>query len=223
MAVDRGEFVVIMGPSGCGKTTLLRIALGVEKADSGAVHVDPGEKLAFAPQDPHLLPWRSLFENAALGLELGVSLGTGHIDRVNSLIDEYGLGGFEDTYPSELSGGMRQRTNLIRALASGPSILFCDEPFSQVDFVTRIELNQVLKRMCAVQRVSTLFVTHNIEEAIFLGDRIYVLSGRPGQIVSTYEPALSVRSGSAVECRKSPEFGVLFQKIWGDIRKRHAG
>ena len=220
-SVPRGGFLSIVGPSGCGKTTLLRMVAGLLERTSGEVFLDPErekEGVAFIPQASVLLPWRTLLQNVTLGMELKGSLSITGIERVRSEIEKYGLGGFEDSLPSELSGGMAQRVAVIRALESRPRILFCDEPFSAIDFVTRLELNTRFKFMCRVQAITTVFVTHNIEEAIFLGDEVVVMSNRPARTVVTYTPHLSVGSENAVECRKSPEFATLFQKIWKDLR-----
>ena len=220
LKIDRGSLVCIVGPSGCGKTSLLRLLLGELRPSSGTVWMHPArarEGLAYIPQDALLLPWRTLLQNAAMGLEIKSRLRTGHLASIHQLIRDYGLRGFESSRPAELSGGMQQRVAVIRALASGPSILLCDEPFSSVDFVTRLELNTRFKKMCQIQGVTTLFVTHNIEEAIFLGDKVIVLSGRPAKIVETYVPRLSVHPEDAVKCRKSPEFNDLFLQIWNDL------
>ena len=221
LSVQRGSFLSIVGPSGCGKTTLLRMLAGLLKPTSGTVTLNPEREkqgVAFIPQAAQLLPWRTLLQNAVLGMELKGPVLPAGIDRVRSAIEEYGLKGFESSLPAELSGGMAQRVAVIRALESCPRILFCDEPFSQIDFVTRLELNTRFKKMCRVQAITTVFVTHNIEEAIFLGDTVVVMSDRPTSILKTYAPHLSIGSENAVECRKSLEFPELFQQIWKDLR-----
>jgi ABC-type nitrate/sulfonate/bicarbonate transport system ATPase subunit len=224
--VERGAFVCIVGPSGCGKTTLLRILLGLEKPTSGQVIVDQTQVhagVAYVQQAPSLLPWRTLLQNAALGYELKGTISGARIEFVQGLINRYGLGGFEQSLPHQLSGGMSQRVAVIRALASRPRLLFCDEPFSSIDFVTRLDLNTKFKYMCNVEGITTVFVTHNIEEALFLGDTVIVMSGRPGRIVNTYRPTLSVGREDAVKCRQAPEFAQLFSKIWEDLERHRAG
>ena len=218
--VLRGSFLSIVGPSGCGKTTLLRILADLIKPTSGHVFLDPERKkkgMAYVPQAPMLLPWRTLFQNAALGMELKKSLAPARLERLESKIHAFGLNGFETALPATLSGGMLQRVALIRALESDPEILFCDEPFSAMDFVARLRLNTDFKSMCRVQGITMILVTHNIEEAIFLGDEVLVLSGRPGRLVAKYSPKLSIDGHDAVKCRSSPEFRRLFQQIWNDL------
>lgn len=226
LEVRHGELVVIVGPSGCGKTTLLRVIQGLLQPSRGDIWINPDrrrEGAAYVQQSAVLLPWRTLFQNVALGLEVRERIDSPRQRFLHEEIVSFGLEGFEDSLAAELSGGMRQRAALIRALASRPKLLFCDEPFSAIDFVTRLRLNTRFKFMCRVQGITTIFVTHNIEEAIFLGDRVLVMSGRPGRVVAEYEPDLSIGSEDAVECRKSPEFSDLFSRIWEDLRRGHEG
>ncbi len=184
--------------------------------------------IAYVPQSASLLPWRTARQNACIGLELhsevkkGRTLGEAHLERVNSMFEEWKLTGFEDNYPSQLSGGMIQRVALIRALISRPSLLLCDEPFSAIDFVTRLRLSTEFKSRCKLGAITTILVTHNIEEAIFLGDNVVVMSGRPGRIVHTYQPVFSRGGNNAVECRTSPEFERFFQLIWRDLELNQA-
>jgi NitT/TauT family transport system ATP-binding protein len=230
LRVPRGELLAIVGPSGCGKSTLLKLIAGLFEPTSGRVHVDAERKesgISYVPQNPSLLPWRTARQNACVGMELKKETGGGSITATNlefldSLFDDWRLTGFEDRYPSELSGGMAQRVALIRALVSRPSILLCDEPFSAIDFVTRLRLNTEFKSLCKVRQITTVFVTHNIEEAIFLGTKVMVMSGRPGSVVSTYQPRFSRGGSNAVECRQAPEFERLFQSIWQDLESHHA-
>lgn len=224
LTIEEGQFVCIVGPSGCGKTTLLRILMGLQLPTVGTVSVRPEqvkEGIAYVQQEAALLPWRTLLQNAALGLESRHPLNEPRIDFLQNLIEEYRLRGFESHLPSELSGGMRQRTAIVRALASRPRILYCDEPFSAIDFVGRLELNTRFKFMCKVEGITVVFVTHNIEEAIFLGDRVLVMRKSPSCIVAEYRPKLSIGAEDAVRCRASPEFGELFQKIWSDLKERN--
>jgi NitT/TauT family transport system ATP-binding protein len=215
--VERGDLLVIVGPSGCGKSTLLRILAGRDASTSGRVEYDAMRKLRTATieQAPALLPWRTAFQNACLGAEVRKKLNTTITDRVAEMFAEFELKGFEKHFPVALSGGMQQRVAIIRALESEPSILFCDEPFSAIDFVTRLKLNTEFKKLCRTIGCTTVFVTHNIEEAIFLGDVILVLSKRPCQIVKEIRnPQLSLFPEDAVKCRQSPEFGAYFDEIW---------
>jgi len=223
LEIPRGTLFSIVGPSGCGKSTLLRIMLGFLRPTNGTIHVAEERRrqgVAYIQQSAPLLPWRTLLQNASLGLEVRWRLSDVRVNALREEIASFGLGGFEDHLPGTLSGGMRQRVALIRALESQPALLFCDEPFAAIDFVTRLDLNTRFKDLCRVRRLTTVFVTHNIEEAIFLSDIIVVLSPRPGSVVKTYTPRLSISPTDAVESRKSPEFGELFAQIWNDLRPR---
>ena len=225
VAVKRGQMCCIVGPSGCGKSTLLRALLGLVEVEQGEVFVDPTrlqEGIAFVQQDCPLLPWRTALQNACLGAEIRGSLNQVVVDRVRRQLTDLGLEGFEDNVTAELSGGMRQRVTIARALESRPAILLCDEPFSAVDFVGRLLLSEKFKYQCRVRGITTVFVTHNIEEAIFLGDVVVVMSGRPGTVKAIYHPSLSIGSSNAVECREAPEFGPLFKNIWQDLGSNHA-
>lgn len=215
-AVEQGYLLAIVGPSGCGKTTLLRILAGHEDKTSGDITYNQERMLRTATieQSSALLPWRTAFQNACLGAEVRGRLNDVVVQRVGELFSEFGLGGFENQFPSELSGGMQQRVAIVRALESEPQILFCDEPFSAIDFVTRLQLNTEFKKLCRLIGCTTVFVTHNIEEAVFLGDRILVLSKRPCEIVKEIRPQLSRFPEDAVKCRQSPKFDSYFNDIW---------
>jgi ABC-type nitrate/sulfonate/bicarbonate transport system ATPase subunit len=219
--VERGEIFCIVGPSGCGKSTLIKILLGLIGDYSGEIEIhEDRRKFAYVQQQPLMLPWRTLLQNATLGAEVRTGLNEDIIGRVNDRIKEYQLGGFENYLPGQLSGGMKQRADIIRALESLEStqgILFCDEPFSAVDFVTRLRLSGEFKNRCRVYGVTTVFVTHNIEEAIFLGDRVAVMTKRPGRIINTYAPRIATYDAAA--CRNTPEFSKLFADIWNDLKQ----
>lgn len=224
MSFERGHMCCIVGPSGCGKSTLLRAILGLIEPTSGSVHVNEErrqEGIAFVQQDNPLLPWRTALQNACLGAEISGKVNQVILDRVRRQLLEFGLGGFEDSLTRELSGGMRQRVAIARALESRPALLFCDEPFSAVDFVGRLSLTSRFKHLSRVRGITTVFVTHNIEEAIFLGDVVLVMTGRPGRIKGRYTPQLSTGSEDAVKCRQAPEFTALFQSIWKDLGDNH--
>ncbi len=220
-SLAKGEALVVVGPSGCGKTTLLRALMGLQK-HSGTVDMDPdvrGEGIGYIDQRAHLLPWRTLRQNAALALELRGCLDRDTLAGVDALIDQYGL--WDDRYKlsAELSGGMAQRVAVIRALAAKPGILFCDEPFSAIDFVARLELNGLFRSNCRVRGISTVFVTHNIEEAIFLADRIIVLGGTPARITGSVLEVtdLGARREDPVAIRRSTGFQTLFDQIWHEL------
>jgi NitT/TauT family transport system ATP-binding protein len=218
--VKKSQIFCIVGPSGCGKSTLLKILIGLIPFSSGDIEIDENckQNFAYVQQHPLLLPWRTVLQNAAMGTEIRENIDDPTVDRIRGAIIKFGLKGFENVYPSELSGGMKQRVNIIMALESRPSLLLCDEPFSAIDFVTRLDLNTKFKQMSIGKR-TTIFVTHNIEEAIFLGDVVAVMSGRPGRIINTYQPNLTKGKFDAIEARETSEFNYMFRKIWDDLKK----
>ena len=188
--VDEREFVSVLGPSGCGKTTLLRVIAGIESADRGQVLIDghpagpPGRDRCIVFQNYGLLPWRTVLGNVELGLEiLGVDRDRRH-ETARRYIALVGLKGFERYYPHQISGGMQQRTGLARALSVEPRILLMDEPFAAVDAQMRALLQDELLRICEMTRTTVLFVTHSLDEAVYLSDRILVFSARPGRLVA---------------------------------------
>lgn len=186
--LDTGEFVTVVGPSGCGKTTLLRILGGLLQAEQGVVRIDgqvltqPRREMGFVFQNPTLMPWRTVLENVTLPLEVRGNNGSEHKERALELLALVGLVGFENSYPHELSGGMQQRVAIARALVYEPSILLMDEPFGSLDAITRSQMNMELLRIWQATRKTIVMVTHNIQEAIFLADRVLIMSARPGHI-----------------------------------------
>jgi NitT/TauT family transport system ATP-binding protein len=184
----RGKLTSLLGPSGCGKTTLLKIIAGLIGANAGIVTVDgkpvsgPGPERAFVFQDFALMPWATVMRNVAFGLELRGVNKTEREDRARHYIGEVGLAGFENKYPHELSGGMRQRVGLARALSVDAEVLLLDEPFSAVDEQNRRKFQEDLIRLRTNQNKTFIFVTHSIEEAVYISDRIVLLSPRPGQV-----------------------------------------
>ncbi|MFM8855639.1 MAG: ABC transporter ATP-binding protein [Actinomycetota bacterium] len=184
LTVDSGEFVTIVGPSGCGKSTLLRIASGLLEATSGTVDVDPAG-LGYVFQDATLLPWRTVRGNVELLAELhGISKGE-RWQRVREAIDLVGLAGFEEHFPKALSGGMKMRASLARALTMKPPVFLFDEPFGAVDEITRERLNEETLKLFTQQQFAGLFITHSISEAVFLSTRVLVMSSRPGRILDS--------------------------------------
>lgn len=187
--VGEREFVSVLGPSGCGKTTLLRIIVGIEAPDAGSVSIDgqpagpAGRDRCIVFQNYGLLPWRTVQANVELGLEIRGVEASRRATAARRFIDLVGLAGFERYYPHQISGGMQQRTGLARALCAEPRVLLMDEPFAAVDAQMRALLQDELLRICEVTGTSVLFVTHSLEEAVYLSDRILVFSARPGRLV----------------------------------------
>ena len=216
--IAHGEFISLVGPSGCGKTTLLRIVAGLEAASAGAVLLDgravrgPGGDRGFVFQSDNLLPWRSVFDNAMIGPEVAGRAGPAEQSRTRDLLKLVGLDGFENYFPRQLSGGMRQRVNLARALAIDPQILLMDEPFSALDAQTREIMQTELMRIWEKGRKTVLFVTHQIDEAVFLSDRVLVLARRPGRVQETVAIALPRPRPLAV--KRTAEFVAYVDRIW---------
>jgi NitT/TauT family transport system ATP-binding protein len=216
--VERGEFISLVGPSGCGKTTLLRIIAGLEDATEGAVLLDgralrgPGNDRGFVFQSDNLLPWRTILSNAMIGPEIAGHAGPHERQRTLDLLKLVGLEGFESYFPRQLSGGMRQRVNLARALAIDPEILLMDEPFSALDAQTREIMQTELLRIWEKGRKTVLFVTHQIDEAVFLSDRVLVLARRPGRIREMV--AIKLPRPRGLPIKRTAEFVAYVDHIW---------
>jgi len=188
LEIFKGEFISLIGPSGCGKSTLLKLIAGLTPPSAGTIEVDgmtpenARETMSFIFQDATLLPWRTVTENVGLGLELEHMMSQRRIEKVASLLELVGLGEVRDAYPRELSGGMKMRASIARALATSPRLLLMDEPFAALDEMTRDRLNEELLRLRAEQGWTAVFVTHSVAEAVFLSTRIVVLAPNPGRI-----------------------------------------
>ncbi len=219
----KGEFLSIVGPSGCGKSTILRLISGLAKPTEGRVEI-PGQdpsapaNVGFMFQRDALLPWADVNTNIAVGLECAGVPQARHADRIRSLLELLGLSQFGHYYPRALSGGMRQRVALGRLLAYDPEIMLMDEPFGALDAQTKILMGYELLRIWTDHRKSVVFVTHDIDEAIGLSDRILVMTDRPGRIKSEYRVTLP-RPRDLRDVRKLPEFHELSEQIWRDIVK----
>jgi NitT/TauT family transport system ATP-binding protein len=219
LSVHEGEFVAIVGPSGCGKTTLLNILAGLLTYDSGSVSIDgetirgPGVNRAVVFQHSSLLPWRSIAGNVRYGMELQKRFNAATIhDRTDTFISLVGLAGFERHYPSELSGGMQQRVNLARALAADPAVLLMDEPFAALDAQTREHMQLELLKIWSHARKTVLFITHQINEAIYLADRVAVLSPRPGHVKGVFD--VPFERPRALGLKRDQRFLEIEDEIW---------
>jgi NitT/TauT family transport system ATP-binding protein len=215
--VQAGSFVSIVGPSGCGKSTLLKIISGLLPASSGTVAVSsktvnsPLENVGMVFQAPVLLKWRSVLGNILLPVEFGRLDVAGHVDKARALIKLVGLEGFEEMYPHELSGGMQQRTSLCRALITDPQLLLMDEPFGALDAMTRDELDMELLRIWEERKKTVLFVTHSIQEAVFLSDVVIVMSARPGRLLE--QIVIELPRPRTMEVMSAAKFGEYTLKI----------
>ncbi len=223
-SVASGEFVCLVGPSGCGKTTLLRMMSGLISIDHGEIVIDghrppvPGPHAGFVFQAYRLLPWRTVLDNVRFPLEIqGKNLAEQH-ERAQKHIRMVGLEGFEHRFPHELSGGMQQRVGLARALAIGPEMLFMDEPFAALDAQTREFMQLALSRIWEANRVTVVFVTHSIDEALVLADRVILLRPRPGAVDEALTVALP-RPRWVYDFRVRPEFVELRSHLWIRIRE----
>ncbi len=228
VTIERGDFLSVVGPSGCGKTTFLRIVAGLEPLSSGTILLEgqklsgPGGNRGFVFQNDSLLPWRTVVANALIGPEVMGQVGARERQRTFDLLKLVGLGGFENYYPRQLSGGMRQRVNLARALAIDPEILLMDEPFASLDAQTREIMQTELLRIWEQGRKTVLFVTHQIDEAVFLSDRVLVFARRPGRLQENVE--IKLPRPRALAIKRSPEFVDYVDHIWRLIEDdvRHA-
>jgi NitT/TauT family transport system ATP-binding protein len=218
---QEGQFVTIVGPSGCGKTTLLRIIDGLENPDYGQVRIGerivsgPAKECAFVFQADSLMPWRTVYDNAKLGMELrGLDIQE-YKDRLMELLRLVGLAGFENHYPRQLSGGMRQRVNLARALAVDPDVLLMDEPFAALDAQTREIMQTELLRIWSTQRKTVVFITHQLDEAVYLADRVLVMGRKPGVIADDID--IPFDRPRELSLKRTEDFGKLVERIWGTI------
>jgi NitT/TauT family transport system ATP-binding protein len=226
--VGAGEFVSVIGPSGCGKTTLLRILHGLEPATSGGVSVlgrrvqGPSPSSAIVFQQFNLFPWLTVTQNVAFGLEVAKIPASECAERARRFVSLVGLDGFEGHYPHELSGGMQQRVGLARALVLDPQILLLDEPFGALDAITREQLQIEIADILVHSRKTVVFITHNMDEAIFFSDRILVMSARPGRLLEDVRVELP-RPREANAVRASRLFASMRERLWSLLSQRGNG
>ncbi|GAA4023818.1 ABC transporter ATP-binding protein [Streptomyces plumbiresistens] len=215
LSIAPGEFVAAVGPSGCGKSTLLRLASGLDSATGGTVHA-PADSVGYVFQDPTLLPWRTVLANVELPAELA---GTPKAERRARALDALrlvGLDGFEKQLPGQLSGGMRMRVSLARALMTQPSLFLFDEPFGALDEMTRLRMQEELQRIFADAGFAALFITHSVTEAVFLAGRVVVMSARPGRITASFD--VPFPHPRPAELRYDPEFGRIAGEVSATLR-----
>ncbi len=212
-SVKEGEFVSIIGPSGCGK--LLSIIAGLEPKTEGDIQIDGNT--GYMLQKDSLLEWRSIYDNVLFGLEIGHKKTKENEAYVLELLKKYGLYEFKDKYPTQLSGGMRQRAALIRTLAIKPNILLLDEAFSALDYQTRIMVTNDIFQILKNENITAVIVTHDISEAISMSDRVVVLSKRPATVKSIHNIEFEMDNRNPINCRESPKFSKYFDTIWKEL------
>jgi NitT/TauT family transport system ATP-binding protein len=226
LTIQEGEFVSIVGPSGCGKTTFLSIVDGLLRPTSGEIIVDgrvvatPGPDRAVVFQDASLLPWRTVLGNVMYGLECQRRTGREARERALHFIDMVGLSGFEQSYPHELSGGMQQRVNLARALVMDPELLLMDEPFAALDAQTREAMQEELIEITLKAKKTVLFITHQIDEAVYLSDRVIVFSARPGRVKADLRVAME--RPRKLRLKRDPRFHALEDEVWSLVHDEAA-
>ena len=221
--LNKGEFVAIVGPSGCGKSTLLSLIAGLLVPEKGLIKIngkylrESTTNVGYMLQHDELFEWRTIYNNVILGLEVQHMLTARTKERAHELLDFYGLKQFENARPSELSGGMRQRAALIRTLVLDPDLLLLDEPFSALDYQTRLNVGDDIGQIIRKEGKSALLVTHNLSEAISLADRVIILSGRPASIRQTIPLIFDLAQDTPLNRRNAPEFKTYFNLIWKEL------
>lgn len=215
--INDGEFIAIVGPSGCGKTTLLSILCGLENKSGGEIKYTKEDiKFGYMLQSDTLFPWLNILDNCLIGLKVKKSITKENVERVKRLLEVYGLKDFIYKYPKNLSGGMRQRVALIRTLAIDPDILLLDEPFSALDYQTRLKVSDDVWKIIKNEKKTTIMITHDIAEAISMADRVVVLTGRPSKVKEIYEIKMKDK-GTPIDNRNKDEFKMYYDTIWKEI------
>jgi len=225
LTIPQGQFVCVVGPSGCGKTTLLKIIAGFLAPTGGSAHyreqriTKPGAERGVVFQQPNLYPWFSVRDNVALGMRMRKVGKKERTEKAQEHLELVGLGDFGDAKPYELSGGMQQRAQIARVLANETDVILMDEPFGALDAITRAQLQVDLLRIQRAEQRTVFFITHDVDEAVFLGDRVLVMSARPGRVVLDQEVTLSAQAGRVLgeDMRRMPEFVELRERIAGAI------
>ena len=223
--IKEGEFAAIVGPSGCGKSTLLSLICGLLKPEKGEILLDgksiAGEKerIGYMLQKDYLFEWRSIYSNVMLGLEIQKKKSEKYTKRVDQMLKDYGLWDFRNVRPSQLSGGMRQRAALIRTLALQPELLLLDEPFSALDYQTRLSVCEDIYRIIKKEQKTAVLVTHDLSEAISMADRIFVLSKRPAGIKKQIKLDFNMKERTPMQVRNAPQFRDYFNLIWKELNE----
>ena len=214
--VKEGEFIAIVGPSGCGKSTILSVLCGLEEKSDGKIWIKNDTKIGYMLQQDSLFEWRNILSNCLLGLEINKNINKETKNKVINTLKSYGLEDFIYSYPNNLSGGMRQRVALIRTLVNNPNLLLMDEPFSALDYQSRLAISDDIYSILKKEKITMIMVTHDIAEAISMCDKVIVLSNRPAKIKSIYNIELESKS-TPINNRKDKNFSYYYDKIWKDI------
>lgn len=217
-SMSKGEFISIVGPSGCGKSTLLSLISGLLKPEEGTVELH-GKLMGYMLQKDHLLEWRTIYKNIVLGLEIRHLLSSETKQKVQNYLEQYGLADFANAKPSELSGGMRQRVALIRTLILEPDLLLLDEPFSALDYQTRLNVADDIGQIIRREKRSAILVTHDLSEAISLGDKVLVLTQRPASIKCIIPLKFNLEEDTPLHRRNAPEFKNYFNMVWKELNE----
>ena len=220
-----GEFLAVVGPSGCGKSTLLNLICGLLSAEEGTILMNdtvpsPGDpRIGYMLQKDHLLEWRTIYQNVTLGLEIRRELTSAKLEYIEEMLCTYGLDKFRNARPSQLSGGMRQRAALIRTLALKPELLLLDEPFSALDYQTRLNVSDDIGRILKKEGKPAILVTHDISEAISMADRVIILTGRPATVARIVTIDLDLTDRTPLASRNAPQFKFYFNLIWKELNQ----
>ena len=216
MDVYQNEILAIVGPSGCGKSTLLSILANLEEKSSGSIYIKDNNKIGYMLQTDSLFPWLKVLDNSLIGLSINNNKKEKNIREVINLLDKYGLSDFKNSFPSNLSGGMKQRVALIRTLATNPSLILLDEPFSALDYQTRLALSNDMYKIIKNEKKTAILITHDIAEAISMADRVIVLTKRPCHVKNIYEINLNNKS-NPINNRQDKLFNYYYEMIWRDL------
>lgn len=225
LTIEDQEFVAIVGQSGCGKSTLLSLISGLLRPARGSVFIDqeevqgPCRRVGYMLQNDYLFEWRTILDNALLGLEIRREKTPEAVAEVKAMLKAYGLGGFEQYYPAQLSGGMRQRVALIRTLATGPDVLLLDEPFSALDYQNRLAVGEEVVKILRERRKTVIMVTHDIPEAVSMANRVVVMTPRPGRIRSIHRIKMCDEGLTPLQTRERPQFREYFTTIWKELNR----
>lgn len=225
LTIESGEFVSILGPSGCGKSTILSIIARLIKQTEGSVklqgkdHFHSPLAIGYMLQQDYLFPWKTILDNVLIGPTITKSISKRTVDKAKTMLDEVGLTNVFNDYPSELSGGMRQRVALVRTLINDPPLLLLDEPFSALDYLTKLKLENLVSKLLKSYNKTAILVTHDIGEAISMSDRIILMDASPGKIVKTFAIPTSIRDEIPFYVRRHPDYQAIFDKVWHHFNK----